>query len=501
MANKEHASAPCEYREFCGRDGERDLADGLCILHSTDPAKDAHAFADALAIHREHHGDSFFAFVFPGGADFAGATFSEGVSFYGATFSGEANFSKATFSKDAIFARAMFSGVAGFRERANFSRATFSGWTDFGKATFSGWADFTGATFSETAYFREAMFSERALFSGSKFSGGAGFEEVTFSETAYFHGAMFSETANFRGATFSETANFRGATFSGGGDFGETMFNGGADFGETRFSEQADFSRAAVSERANFFRARFSGKALFAGRQGGPDTDYIFAGAEVDFRQAMVDSPDAVTFLDADLTQCQFLDTDLRKVHMLGVKWPQKGGRARVYDDIASVKTEAQGRRPWTQIERLYRELKQNYEDRRDYERAGDFHYGEKQIRQQNPDTARGLRFFLTLYWLFSGYGERYLRPLLWAGVLFLGSTIGYMSWGLRPKAGGSYLAWTNRWDWLQGAYYSFRVMTFLKPDDWVPIGYAHAVNTFQTLLGPLFLGLFALALRQRLKR
>jgi hypothetical protein len=215
----------------------------------------------------------------------------------------------------------------------------------------------------------------------------------------------------------------------------------------------------------------------------------------------VIDSSDAVTFLDADLTKCRFLDTDLRKVYMVGVKWPQKGGRAHVYDAIASVKTEALSRRPWNQIERLYRELKQNYEDRRDYERAGDFHYGEKEMRRQNPDTARGLRFFLMLYWLFSGYGERYLRPLFWAAVLFVGSTIGYMWWGIRPKAGGSQLAWTSGSDWFQGAHYSFRVMAFLKPDDLVPVGYAHVINTFQTLLGPLFLGLFALALRQRLKR
>jgi hypothetical protein len=126
-------------------------------------------------------------------------------------------------------------------------------------------------------------------------------------------------------------------------------------------------------------------------------------------------------------------------------------------------------------------------------------------MRRQNPETTLGLRFFLTLYWLFSGYGERYLRPLLWAGLLFVGSTIGYMWWGLRLKDGSSSLAWTypwiNPWDWLRSAYYSFRVMTLLKPDDWVPLRYAQVINTFQTLLGPTFLGLFALALRQRLKR
>jgi hypothetical protein len=122
-------------------------------------------------------------------------------------------------------------------------------------------------------------------------------------------------------------------------------------------------------------------------------------------------------------------------------------------------------------------------------------------MRRQNPETAWSLRFFLWLYWLFSGYGERYHRPLLWAGLLFVLSTIGYMWWGLRPKDGGAPLAWVNVWDWLRAAHYSFRVMTLLKPDDWVPLRYAQRVSTFQTLLGPTFLGLFAMALRQRLKR
>jgi hypothetical protein len=224
----------------------------------------------------------------------------------------------------------------------------------------------------------------------------------------------------------------------------------------------------------------------------------------------VINPPDAVTFLGADLTKCRFQNTDVRKVQLFDVNWPRKGGQTIVYDEIAPVKSadeseEVGSTRPWYQLERLYRELKQNYEDRRDYERAGDFHYGEKGMRRQSPETARGLRFFLTFYWLFSGYGERYLRPLLWAGLLFGGSTFGYMWWGLRLKDGSSSLAWTypwiNPWDWLRAADYSFWVMTLLKPDDWVPLRYAQLVNTFQTLLGPVFLGLFALALRQRLKR
>jgi uncharacterized protein YjbI with pentapeptide repeats len=479
MANKEYASAQCKYEyddAICGWDVEGNLADGLCILHSTDSAKDAHAFAEALATHRERKGDRFTGFVFPEIADFRGATFSGSADFQGARFSGSADFRGARFS-----------GSAGFRG------ARFGGNADFPEARFSGSADFFTATFSGSAGFRNVTFNRRVAFTMTTFSGNADFLEATFSRGATFFTATFSGGAGFPGATFSGTAGF------------SALFSGSADFRGARFSGSADFRGARFGGNADFRGATFSGRALFVGSAAvfHEGIDYIFAGQEVYFLNAIIASPDAVTFLAADLTKCRFLDIDLRKVQLVNVKWPRKGrmGRVCIYDEIAS-ETEVGSRRPWSRLERLYRELKQNHEDRRDYERAGDFHYGEKQMRRQSPDTARGLRFFLTLYWLFSGYGERYLRPLFWAGLLFIDSTIGYMWWGLCPKTTGrSILAWTNGWDWLQGIYYSFRVMVFLKPDDWVPVSYAHLVNTFQTLLGPLFLGLFALALRQRLKR
>ena len=157
--------------------------------------------------------------------------------------------------------------------------------------------------------------------------------------------------------------------------------------------------------------------------------------------------------------------------------------------------------RSWARIERLYRELKQNYEDRRDYGRAGDFHYGEKEMQRRNPETPRGLRVLLALYWLSSGYGERSLRPVIGAGILLAVCTFGYLALGLSPDKGVSTLSPTNVWDWLQAVHYSFRVMTFLRPTDFVPVGYAKVVNTIQSLLGPIFIGLFALAVRQRLKR
>jgi hypothetical protein len=174
-------------------------------------------------------------------------------------------------------------------------------------------------------------------------------------------------------------------------------------------------------------------------------------------------------------------------------------GRSRVYDEDAPLA--ADETRAWGQIEELYRGLKQNHEERRDYERAGDFHYGEKEMRRKNPDTPIGLRALLTCYWLLSGYGERYWRPLIWTGILLAACTLGYLVLGLSPRGGGPKLAVSNWVDWFRAAHYGFRVMALLRPDDLVPIGYATLVNTVQSVLGPLFLGLFALAVRQRLKR
>jgi uncharacterized protein YjbI with pentapeptide repeats len=485
MADKAHTSPQCRHHGICGRDIEGNPADGSCILHSTNPAKDADAFAAALAIHRERHGDNFTWFVFPEATNFIATNFmmkwfGEGANFLGATFTGDISFYEARFRKSVSF-----------------------------------WL---------------AKFNKHVNFGGTRF---------------------FSDFTSFTGATFSGGANFRGAVFSGFTSFDKAAFSEGADFSGATFSGYADFSRAT-----------FSGKTLFSGRPGNAQTRRIFAGTTVDFRQVVMNPPDAITFLGADLTTCRFLDTDLRKVQLVDIEWPKRRGRVLVYDEIVSVatedgdkppwaqqiekatgklhqqieqldreftqndevapiETEDRGGRPWPQLERLYRELKQNYEDRRDYERAGDFHYGEKEMRRKNPDTAWGLRVFLRLYQLFSGYGERYLRPLLWALVLLLVATVGYLWGGLAPKASllstkpettaslvmpgavsrPAPLPLTQPDAWLSALHYSFRVMTLLKPDDLEPMGFAKVVQTLESLLGPLFLGLFALALRQRLKR
>jgi uncharacterized protein YjbI with pentapeptide repeats len=438
----------CKHYKICGRDAEENTEEGLCILHSRHPNKDYRRFDEALAEHCKKNGDNFRRLVFPGLRNFSEATFDTEADFYGATFTEWASFFHARFTQGADFSGAKFTAVANFFEatfakNTKFSEATFTGWANFSVATFNDWTSFARATFTEGACFDDAEFLTRAVFSNAEFLTRASFVDA-------------------------------------------------------KFTEGADFSGTSFGNVAEFVRARFLGRTRFLPRQERGNRIQIFLGTLVNFREVDM-APDAVVFQDADLQKCQFLGTDLRKAEFTNVKWPEKRGRFEVYDQVDAERKGENDK--WAHIEQLYRQLKQNYEDRRNYKRAGDFHYGEEQMRRKNPETPRGLWFFLTLYWLVSGYGEQCLRPLICAvGVVVL-STFLYLFWGLHPKDGGSTLAWTSPWDWPQAAHYSFQVMTLLKPDDLVPVGCAKVVRTFETVIGPILLGLFTWTLKQRLMR
>jgi hypothetical protein len=149
---------------------------------------------------------------------------------------------------------------------------------------------------------------------------------------------------------------------------------------------------------------------------------------------------DALRFIEADLSRCRFLGTDVRKVGFIGVLWVQIGSRDGICDEI---EPSGPGKEhPLALTEELYRQLKQNYEERRDYERAGHFHVGEKEMRLRNPATRLDLRILLALYKGISGYGENYRRPLFWLLVLLLLTSATALVHGLSIKGVYSVRVW-----------------------------------------------------------
>ena len=404
---------PCKHHEICGLSADISLPpEDTCILHSEYPDKPQEAFDNALESHRQNNekGRDFSFMIFPRTANFSRIIFEEiGVKFVHAKFLGPANFSFAQFKRF-------------------------------------------------------------LTFSGAEFHGWASFEMVEF-----------QDAVNFNATRFNTFAHFRGAKFLGGISWESARFNGETTFEACQFRKNVHFEYAV-----------FTGRTLFSPLEGHVNSPGLIfdQAAIVTFRNITFVSPGEIIFRETDLTKCLLLNADVRKVQFSNVIWPQindlfefssylrrcqkklpiiaspffkflrrllwknrrrwtfAGRRFCVYDEVSQFRTAGTQPwpkiRPWPQLERVYRQLKQNYEDQKDFQRANDFHYGEKEARRKNLQTDRNLKILLTGYWLFSGYGERALRPLFWIVFLTVFCAASYLLIGLEGvrHGGKTELVW-----------------------------------------------------------
>jgi hypothetical protein len=164
------------------------------------------------------------------------------------------------------------------------------------------------------------------------------------------------------------------------------------------------------------------------------------------------------------------------------VEWAKIGGRTSLYDEIKTTK--ARRKDDYPLVELLYTHLKQHWEEEKNFELAGFFHYGEKEMRRKGRGFWKDP--LLWLYWLFSGYSELAARSFLWVLIIWLGFAAYYSF--TNPA-----LLWpTNILDSLNR---SLQVMTLQADKS------GSLAQTIQGIWGPFQIALLALAVRRRLNR
>jgi len=141
----------------------------------------------------------------------------------------------------------------------------------------------------------------------------------------------------------------------------------------------------------------------------------------------------------------------------------------------------------------IYRQLRKGREDSKDAPGAADFYYGEMEMRKHDKHTPRGERVVIFLYWLVSGYGLRASRAFaaLLVTVLVFAGLFWHFEFGLSdPSFAGALL-------------FSAESTTSLlrKANNENLTNMGEALWIALRLLGPVFLGLFLLSLRGRVKR
>lgn len=463
----------CKHHDVCNRP-EHTAGRGTCILHDPDLEKDRDAFDTALAEHREmlrkrgeaekaaagdayepqwELRDNFRHIVFPENVSFGGETFpDEGVDFFCATFGDRAWFEGATFG-----------------DEARFMRATFGDGARFEGTTFGDWALFWRATFGDGAWFEDATFGDRAHFG-----------RATFGYEAWFEGAIFGDEAWLGGATLGGRAHFGGATFG----------------------DRVQFDNISFGDDLDFQGAQFEGRVSFTGKE----NDLLFSQTDsnatpVHFENADFRDRSGVVFHNVDLSRTRFLGVDVRGMEFTSIRWATIKGGNGVYDEIHAE--ESDDEIPYGALARLYRRLKQTYEDERDYGRGGDFHFREKEMQCRNPRTPRRNRVMLRLYRALSGYGERFYA-IGWLLALVAVYTFVGLVLGLEVQTGGEWtlLEITDPLAFGQSLAHSLQVVLLRRPTGVQPVGWVgDVVRTLVMVLGPVLLALFALAVRQRLRR
>ena len=480
---------------------------------------------------------------FTGAVLLAGARFTGDAWFDGARFAGDATFAGACFGGIAVFtdaefgADALFTDRASFRKEAVFDGARFGGTAHFGDASFDGSAGFSGARFGGDTILAGTRFGGSAQFTGATFdkaghlgplTSGAGFilDAAVFGQPVLIEAA--AAAVSLRHATFADaTLRFRYAAI----DLDHATSTGRIAL--TAAAEPFTVPGDDPSRRRTVDESALTGP----GRDAGPSLLWMRG----------VDAS-RVTLVNVNLSRCRFADAhNLDQLHFEGhrSRFADPPGFLRVaripvwhYTNRQIIADEWDWRtqRPrfaWNpqpgercqalepeRLLTLYRQLRKALEDAKNEPGAADFYYGEMEMRRRASTTPAGERFLLALYWALSGYGLRSIRALSALVIVLALATAGFATIGFAgsqnitylpvgPAHPGAPVAYRQttvsgpRPGWLGAFTYSVDSSTsLLSGSQSQPLtGIGNAVQILLKLLGPLFVGLALLAIRNRVKR
>lgn len=438
--------------EPCGRPLFGPLIDGIshCLMH-TPAGKDEVAFQKEFnfILHEAGSGEAdFTGFVFPS-SDYTGREFSAHCLFAGAIFSQYACFAVAKFTQEVTFLDATFTQDAdfmgaNFMRDATFYQATFARNAKFGSAKFIGEAGFYKTKFLGASYFLSATFTQDASFGEATFTKEANFVSAAFAENAKFDMVTFSDSATFLNAFFMHEASFISARFAQDTTFEVTKFTGDAQFSDATFVRDTHFTKTVFTKCAFFGGAKFLGTAEFRETKFRKDEEgehkELVPGSV--FSLAEFSRPEAIIFYKTYLGQALFHNCDVFKLNFSSVNWRRRrSGKRMVFEEVVGLDDGAaealrpqennSDERDYGLIAELYQQLKKNYDERKDYWTAGDFHYGEMEMKRLHSQGKSGWTRWLNRnlglvawYKYASQYGESYVRPAVVLSIILVTFTL-----------------------------------------------------------------------------
>jgi uncharacterized protein YjbI with pentapeptide repeats len=487
-----------------------------------------------------------FSTKFEGPVYFDGATFLGKTDFPWATFKRLASFVLTTFMEPVSFFNAKFLEItwfdgATFKEMATFEGTTFKEMVLFSNTKCLGETSFENATFKKRARFDFAKFYGRTCFTMAKFKESATFHRTKFFRETLFNGSVFSGLAGFKDSVFLpdlleeclDLDNYISFSSVDFGESGRVVFDGcrmgrlsfiytdvrrlifrNVDWGEDfRIFDDKLFLIKIGKERESFLRECREKLEIILDVLEGKKVD-----KEVE-REIKLGKPEILQLLMElrELRKKKGVSMEDKK-RLEELEEKLKGPRSKIKEKLDDLRDSEKINAIFKKvvIDRdltldnvlaVYRGLRDNYDYHLKYEESGRFFINEMRLRRvvgkrYGGEKLHGLegvklklsdiveRGVMWAYEMLSLYGESYTRPILWAILLIVLSSLirPLWLWMLNP-------GWMPELDFiLKQVKTSILVFFQLQWD-------TKTLTIVERLLSIPILGTLILALRRKLER
>ena len=366
---------------------------------------------------------------------------------------------------------------------------------DFSEHIFRGGIDLSGLTFVYSNFDGAIFDTGTSSFNKTRFFGQTCFNRAIF-DNIHFHGAKFDAPVYFGSTQFKHIATFIDVEFMGGASFKNALFESYVRFDGSKFEERYFSGSTTVPVLTDFSNAKFMGGAIFRdvffgnnektySRKIWPERRVDFSDAEfkttTDFRRAVFGG--APAFFNATLHE----DTDFSHID-----W-KKAETDNISADYAI--------RAWERLELMMSKLEKPLER---------YQFFRLKMRTRRRIDNWFLRFLNRIFEVTADYGWSVWRAFLfWLGHWLVFSFVLYLnagteaikadSWGLAKAALGTGFANAHAFLGLAtgDGYLAPCRQLLLKNNS---LGLLTEIGTIEAFLGPIFLFLLLLTLRNRFR-
>jgi uncharacterized protein YjbI with pentapeptide repeats len=282
---------------------------------------------------------------------------------------------------------------------------------------------FCDCTFTDVTSFSHVIFHKATLFDRSKFLKYSDFAMAQFKKGVSFAGAHFHDLVRFSNTLFDDKSQFKYCIYEYDADFSRIQFYKSPNFMNTEFRRNVDFTRTNFHERIRFGKGNFSEKfstKLIEINKGLNEWENMPA-PEFDFYNIIF--PPTVELYNVDLTRTKFRLCDITKLRLSECKYIDQKHRIILFDEVREFDRFEETERRYSRASELYRQLKSNFDNEKNWELAGKAYrsemlmrlkdYWREFLKKKGLTSATFDLLIYGIYGLLSGFTQSYARPLI----------------------------------------------------------------------------------------